>query len=95
MADVPKDLLSSLDDVLTTLQRLEDLVLTMEFDCDNPRTVEAAVQATEAVIDRRMAAHRGPELVESTIAELKAECRANILAQVEAANTRRGTRTRH
>jgi hypothetical protein len=95
MTDVPKDLLASLDEVLTTLQRLEDMVLTMEFDCDNPSSVNAALQATDAVIDRRMAAYRGHELVESTIAELKAECRANILAQVEAASTTRGSRTLH
>ncbi|AME28188.1 MULTISPECIES: hypothetical protein [Burkholderiaceae] len=95
MTDAPKDPLASLDEVLTTLQWLEEVVLTMEFDCDNPLSVKAALQATDAVIDKRMAAYRGHALVESTIAELKAECRANILAQVETANLRRGTRALH
>jgi hypothetical protein len=81
MTAAPKDLLSLLDDVAAALQSLEDFKVTVNFDDKDPHSVEAAIQAVEAAIDARVAAYRGNELIESAVAELKAECRAGILEQ--------------
>jgi hypothetical protein len=61
----------------------------------DPASIQAAIEHVETVIDAKVARFRGNALVRETAEQIKAECRANILAQVEAASIQRGTRTLH
>jgi hypothetical protein len=62
-------------------------------------SVEAAIQHLEDTIDAKVARFYGNALVREAANEaanqIKAECRANILQQVEAAGTNRRARTLH
>ncbi|WP_250510329.1 hypothetical protein [Caballeronia sp. GACF4] len=73
-------------DVIDALQALEDLVITVDFDRDDPSSIEAAVRSVNAAIDTSVAAYRGHPMVESAIAELKAECQAGLYEQAERAD---------
>ena len=86
MDDTPEPLSELLDEVARALQSLDDVVVTVSFDQDDPASIEAAIQAVEEAIDAKIAAFRGNDLVESAADQLKAECRAGILEQVEDAN---------
>lgn len=72
-------------DVIDALQALEDLVITVDFDRDDPHSIAAAVRSVNAAIDTSVAAYRGHPMVESAIAELKAECQAGLYEQAERA----------
>jgi hypothetical protein len=89
------------DDVLQTLaaageglKALQEEVIETGFDPDDPASVQAAIAYVEAKVDAKVAPYRGNRLVEEAADQIKAECRANILAQVEA-HTGRGSRTLH
>ena len=77
------------------LKVLQEEVITAGFDPDEPASVEAAIQHVEATIDAKVARFYGNALVREAADKIKAEGRANILQQVEAAGTNRGTRTLH
>lgn len=77
------DSLNQAETVLLALEALEKLVITVDFDCEDPASVEAAIQTVEASIDTAVAAYRGHPLVESAVSELKAECRAGLYEQAE------------
>jgi hypothetical protein len=77
------------------LKVLQEEVITAGFDPDEPASVEAAIQHVEATIDAKVARFRDNALVREAADQIKAECRANILQQVEAASTNRGARTLH
>ncbi|OTP65714.1 hypothetical protein [Caballeronia sordidicola] len=95
MATLSDEMTRILEEAAEGLKALEDEVITAEFDPDDPASVEAAIAHVEAVIDAKIARFRGNRLVDEAADAIKAECRANILAQVEAASTTRGTRTLH
>jgi hypothetical protein len=77
------------------LKALQDEVIEAGFDPDDPTSVQAAIQHVEDTIDAKVARFRGNALVREAADQIKAECRANILQQVEAASTNRGTRRLH
>ncbi|SOE97276.1 hypothetical protein SAMN05414139_10374 [Burkholderia sp. D7] len=77
------------------LKALQEDVITTGFDPDDPVSVEAAIQHVEDTIDAKVARFYGNALVREAANQIKAECRANILQQVEAAGTHRGARTLH
>ncbi|MCG7405738.1 MULTISPECIES: hypothetical protein [Caballeronia] len=79
----PADSIIQADTALLALEALEELVITVNFDRDDPASVEAAIQTVEASIDTAVAAYRGHPMVESAVAELKAECRAGLYEQAE------------
>jgi glycyl-tRNA synthetase beta subunit len=56
-------------------------------------SVEASIQQVEDTIDAKVSRFYDNVLVREAANQIKAECRANILQQVEAAGTNRGTRT--
>jgi hypothetical protein len=77
------------------LKVLQEEVVTAGFDPDDPMSVEAAIRHVEDTIDAKVARFRDNPLVREAADQIKAECRANILQQVEAASTNRGSRTLH
>jgi hypothetical protein len=77
------------------LKVLQEEVITAGFDPDDPASVQAAIQHVEDTIDAKVARFYGNTLVRAAADQIKAECRANILQQVEAAGTNRGIRTLH
>ncbi|OTP67689.1 hypothetical protein PAMC26510_30340 [Caballeronia sordidicola] len=77
-----------------TPKALQEEVIETGFDPDDPASVQAAIAYVEAKVDAKVAPYRGNRLVEEAADQIKAECRANILAQVEA-HTGRGSRTLH
>jgi len=77
------------------LKVLQEEVITAGFDPDDPVSVEAAIRHVEETIDAKVARFRDNALVREAADQIKAECRANILQQVEAASTNRGSRTLH
>ena len=72
------------------LKALQDEVIEAGFDPDDPASVQAAIQHVENTIDAKVARFRGNALVRDAADQIKAECRANILRQVEAACANRG-----
>jgi hypothetical protein len=76
------------------LKALEEEVITTCFDPEDPLSVQAAIQYVEDKIDAKIARFDGNALVQEA-ANQKAECRANILEQVENADVSRGSRTLH
>jgi hypothetical protein len=89
------DLLQILAEAGKGLKALQDEVIETGFDPDNPASIQAAIAHVEARVDAKVEPYRGNRLVEEAAEQIKAECRANILAQAEAAGTTRGTRTLH
>lgn len=71
--------------VAAALEALEALVITVDFDCEDPESVEAAIRAVDAAIDETVAAYRGVPVIESAIADLKAECRAGLYEHADRA----------
>jgi hypothetical protein len=95
MEKLADDVLQILAEAGEGLKALQDEVIEAGFDPDDPASVQAAIQHVEATIDAKVARFRGNRLVEEAADAIKAECRANILQQVEAASTTRGTQTLH
>ena len=77
------------------LKGLQDEVIETGFDPDDSASVQAAIQHVDDTIDAKVARFRGNALVREAADQIKAECRANILQQVEAVRANRGTRTLH
>src|SRR5258708_1519131 len=75
------------------LEALQEEVIEAGFDPDDPASVQAAIQHVEDTIDAKVARFRGNALVREAADQIKTECRADILQQVEAAGTNRGTPT--
>jgi hypothetical protein len=95
MVQVSDKVLRLLAEAGEGLKVLQEEVITAGFDPDDPASVAAAIQHVENTIDAKVARFRGNALVREAADQIKAECRANILQQVEAASTTRGTRTLH
>ncbi|WP_244808901.1 MULTISPECIES: hypothetical protein [Caballeronia] len=72
-------------EVAAALEALEGLVITVDFDSEDPDSVEAAIEKVEATIDATVAPYRGHPLIESAVADLKAECREGLYKQAERA----------
>jgi hypothetical protein len=72
-------------EVAAALEALEALVITVDFDSEDPDSVEAAIEKVEATIDAVVALYRGHPLIESAVADLKAECREGLYEQAERA----------
>jgi hypothetical protein len=95
MAKLSDELARTLAEAGEGLKALQDEVIEAGFDPDDPASVQAAIQHVDDTIDAKVARFRGNALVREAADQIKAECRANILQQVEAAGTNRGTRTLH
>lgn len=95
MAKLLDEMTRTLAEAGEGLQALQDEVIEAGFDPDDPASVQAAIQHVEATIDAKVARFQGNALVRAAADQIKAECRANIFAQVEAARTNCGTRTLH
>jgi hypothetical protein len=65
-------------EVAAALDELDALVITVDFNSEDPDSVEAAIRTVEATIDTTVAPYRGHPLIESTVAKLKAECRKGL-----------------
>ncbi|WP_175946714.1 hypothetical protein [Caballeronia sp. BCC1704] len=65
-------------EVIAALQALDELVIEVEFNSQDLHSIEAAVRKVEAAIDATVARYRGHPLLDSTVADLKAECRAGL-----------------
>ena len=70
--------------VIAALRELEDLVIEVKLNGQDLPSIEAAIHQVEAVIDATVARYRGHPLIESTVAEIKAECRAGLYKQADA-----------
>jgi hypothetical protein len=95
MDELSDELTRTLAEAGEGLKAFQDEVIEAGFDPDDPASVEAAIQHVEATVDAKVARFRGNALVREAADQIKAECRANILQQVEAAGKNRGTRTLH
>lgn len=95
MGKLSDELTRVLAEAAEGLKALEDEVITTRFDPDDPVSIQTAIDHVEHAIDTKIARFRGNRLVEEAADQIKAECRANILQQVEVASTNRGTRTLH
>ncbi|GAB5100538.1 hypothetical protein [Caballeronia sp. HLA56] len=73
------------EEVVAALEALEALVITVDFDCEDPDSVEVAIQKVEAEIDAAVGPVRGHPLIESAVSALKAECREGLYRQAERA----------
>jgi hypothetical protein len=83
---MPNKLISDLRaEVVAALEALEGLVITVDFDCEDPDSVEVAIQKVGAEIDATVAPYRGHPLIESAVADLKTECREGLYEQAERA----------
>ena len=94
MDKLAEDVLQTLAEAGEGLKALQEEVIEAGFDPDDPASVQAAIAYVEAKVDAKVAPYRGNRLVEEAAEQIKAECRANILARVEA-HTGRGSRTLH
>ncbi|EKS72769.1 hypothetical protein [Caballeronia sp. Lep1P3] len=65
-------------EVAAALEELDALMITVDFNSKDPDSVEAAIRTVEAIIDRTVAPYRAHPFIESTVANLKAECREGI-----------------
>ena len=74
-------------EVIAALQALEELVIEVEFNSQDLHSIEAAVRKVEAAIDATVATYRGHPLIESTVADIKAECRAGLYEQADGTKT--------
>ena len=95
MAKLSDELYRTLAEAGEGLKALQDEVIEAGFDPDDPTSVQAAIKHVEDMIDAKVARFQGNAFVREAADQIKAECRANILAQAEAAGTNRGTRTLH
>lgn len=95
MGKLSDELARTLAEAGEGLKALQDEVIEASFDPDDPASVQAAIEHVDATIDAKVARFHGNALVQEAADQIKAECRANILQQVEAATTNRGTRTLH
>ncbi|QIE29534.1 hypothetical protein [Caballeronia sp. SBC2] len=95
MAKLSDELAATLAEAGEGLEALQEEVIEAGFDPDDPASVQAAIDHVDHAIDTKIARFRGNRLVGEATDAIKAECRANILQQVEAAGTNRGTRTLH
>jgi hypothetical protein len=95
MGKLSDELTRTLAEAGEGLKALQDEVIEAGFDPDDPASVQTAIQHVENTIDAKVARFRGNALVREAADQIKAECRANILQQVEVALTTRGTRTLH
>jgi hypothetical protein len=95
MATLSDDLARTLAEGSEGLEALQDEVIEAGFDPDDPTSIQAAIQHVDDTIDAKVARFEGNALVREAADQIKAECRANILAQVEASITNQGTRTLH
>ncbi|SAL52682.1 hypothetical protein [Caballeronia concitans] len=76
-------------EVIAALQALDDLVIEVEVNSQDLHSIEAAVLKVEAAIDATVACYRGHPLIESTVAAIKAECRAGLYEQADATQAAR------
>ena len=95
MGKLSEELTRTLAEAGEGLKALQEEVIEAGFDPDDPVSVQAAIQHVDDTIDAKVARFRGNALVREAADQIKAECRANILQQVEAASTNRGTRALH
>ena len=84
-----------LEEAAEGLKALEEQVITTEFDPENPFSIQAAIDYVERAIDAKIAPFRNNRLVQEAAAQIKAECRANVLHQVADHETDRGAKTLH
>ncbi|WP_244808317.1 hypothetical protein [Caballeronia zhejiangensis] len=70
--------------VIAALQALDDLVVKVELNGQDLHSIEAAIHEVEAAIDATVARYPGHPLIESAVAEIKAECRAGLYGQTNA-----------
>lgn len=94
MSKPSDDLLQTLAEAGEGLKALQDEVIEAGFDPDDPASVQAAIEHVEAKVDAKVEPYRGNRLVVEAAEQIKVECRANILAQVEA-HAGHGPRTLH
>jgi hypothetical protein len=95
MAKLSDELNRTLAEAGEGLKALQDEVIEAGFDPDDPASIQAAIRHVENTVDAKVARFQGNALVREAAEQIKAECRANILAQVEVATTNRGARTLH
>lgn len=74
----------TLTEVSEGLELLQEEVITAGFDPDDHSSVQAAIEHAEATINAKVARFQGDALAREGADQIKAECRANILPQVEA-----------
>ena len=95
MSKLSESMTRTLEEAAEGLKALEEEVITTCFDPEDPESAQAAIQYVEDSIDARIAQFDGNALVQEAANQIKAECRANILEQVENADVSRGSRTLH
>jgi hypothetical protein len=74
-------------EVIAALRELEELVIEVKLNGQDLPSIEAAIHQVEAVIDATVARYPGHPLIESTVAEIKAECRAGLYEQADGTKT--------
>ncbi|GJH13069.1 hypothetical protein CBA19CS11_29545 [Caballeronia novacaledonica] len=71
-------------EVIAALRALDELVVKVELNGQDIHSIEAAIHEVEAAIDATVAKYRAHPLIESAVAEIKAECRAGLYEQTDA-----------
>jgi hypothetical protein len=95
LAKLSESMTRTLAEAAEGLKALEDEVITTCFDPEDPESIQAAIPYVEDTIDARITRSQGNALVQEAANQVKAECRVNILEQVENADVSRGSRTLH
>jgi hypothetical protein len=72
------ELQKQLDDAAQALQGLGGEIGTVNFNPNDPSTVEAAAVQMENIIDAKIASYRGNKLVENLAAQMKQRYRQQI-----------------
>jgi hypothetical protein len=66
------------DDAANALQALDGELATVNYNPNDPSSVEAAVVQIEQTIDAKIASYRGNKIVENLIGEMKDRYRQEI-----------------
>ena len=72
------ELQKQLDDAAQALQGLGGQIGTVNFNPNDPSSVEAAAAQMESIIDEKIASYRGNKLVENLVAQMKERYRQQI-----------------
>lgn len=80
------------DDALDALGQLK---IALDFDRDNPASIEAAIREFDAKIDAVVAPFRGNALIEEVARQIKSECRESLLQYIAGRGTDDPSRTLH
>jgi hypothetical protein len=67
-----------LNDASEALRGLDGDIGAVKFDPNDPSSVEAAVVQVEQIIDMKVASHRGNEIVENLVGQMKDKFRQEI-----------------